>query len=115
MIDGDTLTALAGSSREIRASVLMSHRAVVGLTLRCRDEGVSEYTAIPYPDFGDETDRRAYKMAPCVRDVVAPCRRCNVVICRASIYSCFFFCSVFPFTCGEMPQPASSSLSPLLY
>lgn len=74
----------------IRASVLASHRAVLGLTLRCRNEGALVGDTILYPDWDDEVNRQAEKTDPCVRDVVAPCRSCNVVICRASIYSCFF-------------------------
>ena len=92
-IDQTDLDSLARTCRGIRAGLLQHLAILPSRTLRCaHDQAAREPEATPlfrtrssnWPYMVDDTRRHHGKAYRCARDMVAPCRRCDSVVCRVS-------------------------------
>lgn len=93
-LDLNDLDALSRTCRQFHANLLPFRRQLVRQTLRCGNEGAASATRnrtasngarrLPGTNGIDSSRMTSGRVGACARDMVAECRRCGNVVCRAS-------------------------------
>lgn len=93
-LDLNDLDALSRTCRQFRANLLLFRKQLIKQTLRCGNEDTSSIAAPRTASNGTRRLSGTYvtnyrrmtsgRVGACARDMVAGCRRCGSVVCRAS-------------------------------